>query len=116
MSVKERLKIYIKHSDLSNKAFEISINVSNGYINNISKSIGIEILEKIVEKYSNLNLDWLISGRGEMLRNAEEKKEELYEKDNKYIASLEKNIEFLEEKLQQCQDQKKFIENSKTNV
>lgn len=71
MNVKERLKFYIKHIDLSNKAFEKSINVSNGYVNNISKSIGLEILETIIEKYSNLNLEWLITGKGEMLRNRE---------------------------------------------
>ncbi|MCG9911881.1 MAG: S24 family peptidase [Flavobacteriales bacterium] len=49
--------------------FEHSIGVSNGYVNSISKSIGIDKLETIVEKYSNINLEWLLTGKGFMLKN-----------------------------------------------
>jgi len=68
MSVKERLKTFIKYHGLTVKAFEKSIPLSNGYVNNMFKSIGLEKIELIVEKYSNINLDWLIIGRGEMLK------------------------------------------------
>lgn len=63
MSVKERLKSFIKDEGLSVKAFEESINVSNGYVNSISKSIGQKKLELILEKYPNLNLEWLLTGK-----------------------------------------------------
>lgn len=70
MSVKERLKIYIKHIGISIIDFEKSINVSNGYVNSISKSIGNEKLGLIIERYPNLNLDWLLTGKGEMLNDS----------------------------------------------
>lgn len=69
MSVRERFKIFIKYSNLSVSAFEKSISASNGYVNNISKTIGSDKLEVIAEKYPNLNLSWLTLGEGEMLKD-----------------------------------------------
>ncbi|OWP85669.1 MULTISPECIES: hypothetical protein [Flavobacterium] len=68
MSVKERLKIYLKSINSSVKAFESSLNVANGYVNSISKSIGIDKIELIIEKYPNLDIEWLLIGKGEMLK------------------------------------------------
>lgn len=68
MSVKKRLRLFIKNQSLTISAFEESINASNGYVNSISKSIGIDKLEIIIEKYSNLNIEWLLTGKGEMLK------------------------------------------------
>ncbi len=63
MSVKERLKSFIKREGLSVKAFEESIGVSNGYVNSISKGIGKRKLETILEKYPKLSLEWLLTGK-----------------------------------------------------
>lgn len=70
MSVKNRIKEYCKAEKLSISAFEESIGVSNGYVNAISKSIGIDKLNTIIEKYSNLNIEWLLTGKGSMLKDA----------------------------------------------
>ena len=75
MSVKERLKIYLKSVDLNISGFEKSINVTNGYVNSISKSIGIDKIEAILEKYPNLNIEWLLTGTGEMLKTIPELKD-----------------------------------------
>lgn len=68
MTVKERIKAYCKAEKLTVSAFEESIGASNGYVNAISKSIGLDKLNSIVEKFSNLNIEWLLTGRGEMLK------------------------------------------------
>jgi hypothetical protein len=127
MSVKDRLKKFVKYSNLTVKAFETSINVSNGYVNNMSKSIGIDKLELVLEKYSNLNLEWLITGKGEMLNpnsltGAPEPienhikagptldidlKDELIMMQKKDINRLEKEINRLEKELADCLEQKK---------
>ena len=70
MSVKNRIKELIKSHGITVKAFENSIHASNGYVNSISKSIGLDKIEKIVEKYPNINLNWLLTGQGEMLVSA----------------------------------------------
>lgn len=49
------------------KDFETSIEASNGYVNSISKGIGEDKLSLIIEKYSNLSIGWLLTGKGQML-------------------------------------------------
>jgi phage repressor protein C with HTH and peptisase S24 domain len=72
MTVKERIKTYAKCIGITITEFEESIFVSNGYVNSISKSIGIDKISLILEKYPNLNLVWLLTGRGAMLKSQEE--------------------------------------------
>ena len=69
-TVKERLILFAKTNGLSQKAFERKAGLSNGYINNISKGIGAEKLQKILSTFPQLNEGWLISGEGEMLKDA----------------------------------------------
>ena len=68
MTVKDRIKAFCKEEGITITAFEDSIKASNGYVNSISKGIGSDKLDSIVEKYSNLNLEWLLTGRGTMLK------------------------------------------------
>lgn len=68
MTVKDRIKHFCKAENLTISAFETSIGVSNGYVNAISRSIGIDRLNTIIEIYSNLNIEWLLSGKGCMYK------------------------------------------------
>lgn len=68
MTIKDRIKAFCKEEGITVTAFENSINVSNGYVNAISKNVGPDKLEAIVEKYSKINLEWLLTGRGPMLK------------------------------------------------
>jgi len=68
MTVKDRIKAYCKAEKMTVSAFEEAIGASNGYVNAISKSIGLDKLNTIVEKFSNLDIEWLLTGRGEMLK------------------------------------------------
>lgn len=72
MSVKNRIKDFLKLEKISISDFEKSINSSNGYVNSISKSVGLDKLELIIENYSTLNIEWLLTGKGEMLKTAKE--------------------------------------------
>ncbi len=68
MNVKERLKKFIASKGLGQKAFEIECGLSNGYVNNIRRSVTIEKARQILERYPELNISWLMTGEGEMLR------------------------------------------------
>ncbi len=83
MSVKNRLKEFAEYQKMTISSFEKSIDVSNGYVNSISKSIGLDKIDKIVEKYSNISLDWLLTGKGSMLRDENVKDFSLHT-DNKH--------------------------------
>lgn len=69
-TVKERIVSFLKEKGLSQSAFEKSTGLSNGYVNNISKGIGAEKLQRIIEMYPELSQTWLLTGEGEMLRTA----------------------------------------------
>ena len=67
-TVKQRLISFIKYKGLNVKRFETLIGVSNGFVNNISRSIGAEKLYNISNEFPDLNTAWLLTGEGEMLR------------------------------------------------
>jgi len=71
MKVIQRLYQYIEFKQISLNAFDVSIDASNGYIGKQIKnnaSIGSEIIQKISETYTDLSIEWLITGTGSMLK------------------------------------------------
>ncbi len=47
--------------------FSAAIGVSNAYISSIKRSIQPDKLARIQQNYPDLNIEWLVTGRGEML-------------------------------------------------
>ena len=72
---KERILEFIKQG-IGQGSFEKVVGISNGYINNNKGTIGSDILNNIVAAYQNLNLYWLITGQGEMLKGEEKQNNE----------------------------------------
>jgi len=71
----DRILIFIKHSGISARQFDISIGASNGYTLRMKKnhaSVGSDMIETIVRVYPQLNLIWLITGEGEMIKPGHE--------------------------------------------
>lgn len=72
MRIIDRLFEYLKHHHLSPYSFEQKCGIANGYLKKQSRgkgSIGSEILEKIINRYRDLDPEWLLTGRGTMLRD-----------------------------------------------
>src|SRR5690554_4731439 len=111
MGVKERIKQFCKAKRMSVVDFEASIGASNGYVNSISKSVGLEKLKYIIEVYPNLDLKWLFTGEGSM--EVEEKYNDQHSDiDQSYILELQKKyIKELEENVYQLKK-----ENTERNV
>lgn len=66
---------FIAYAGLSARQFDLSIGASNGYTLRMKKnkaSIGSDVIENIIKTYPQLNLVWLITGEGEMIRQEEE--------------------------------------------
>lgn len=70
MAVRDRLKAYLKEKNISQADFAIGIGASTGYVNAIVKTIGSDKLAIIREKFPDLNIGWLLTGEGEMLKSA----------------------------------------------
>lgn len=67
-TVKQRLENFIEFKNLKKARFESLCGLSNGYVANIKKGIGYEILERILRTFPELNRDWLLYGEGTMLK------------------------------------------------
>lgn len=67
--VRERILKFIRIKNITTAEFERQIGVSGGYISNISKSIQPDKLEKISKIYPDLNIEWLLIGKGSMINN-----------------------------------------------
>ena len=105
MSVIKRLKDFIKSQGLTISGFEKDINVSNGYVNSISKGIGGEVLLSILEKSPKLNIDWLLTGKGSMLKEDTSKPVNTPE-DMGQVALLQQENSFLKEKITLLEENK----------
>ena len=105
MSVKKRLKDFIKSQGLTISGFEKDINVSNGYVNSISKGIGGEVLLSILENSPKLNIDWLLTGKGSMLKEDTSKPVNTPE-DMGQVALLQQENSFLKEKITLLEENK----------
>lgn len=68
-AVKQRLLEFIEYLGIKKNAFEQTIGMSNGFVNNTNDRITKRSLDAIQTAYPQLNTDWLISGRGEMIRD-----------------------------------------------
>lgn len=74
----KRLQEFIDSLGLSIRAFEIKISASNGLIRKaITNNTDIQSkwLINIVDNFPHLNLDWLLTGRGNMINSEDNKKE-----------------------------------------
>ena len=59
----------VSELNLSARQFDISIGTANGYILRMQKnnaSVGSDVIERIVKEYPQINLVWLITGKGDM--------------------------------------------------
>lgn len=68
MNVKTRLEQFCEHRKLSIGGFCREARISNSYFSNVKGEMGIAIKGKIKEAFPDLNIDWLITGEGEMLK------------------------------------------------
>lgn len=67
--VKDRLKIFLASISEKQTDFCRKLNVSQGYIAGMRKSIQPDKLKSISNEYPALNIDWLLTGKGEMLKS-----------------------------------------------
>ena len=76
-SVKNRLIAFIKYKHLTKTAFGESIGVSNAFVTSIRRSIAPDKVQSIASTYPELNMDWLLYGKGDMLLTSDQNREEV---------------------------------------
>ena len=100
----DRLMQFIKRAGLSARQFDISIGASNGYTLRMSKnraSIGSDVIETILRTYPDLNVVWLLTGDGSMLKSQMD--EEILDFENLPPAKQREVERIIEEKIREKQ-------------
>lgn len=68
-TIKDRFKELLQILGVGQKAFEVKCGMGNGTINNIKNGISSPNLEKIISAYPEINIEWIITGKGTPLKN-----------------------------------------------
>lgn len=68
MTVKERLTEFLNYRRIGQAKFSSIAGLSRGYVNNIVNTIGPEAQPKIATAFPDLNMAWLLTGKGGMLK------------------------------------------------
>lgn len=68
MTASERVKEYLDEKKIDYSEFARSIGVSPGYVNAMDKGFGPKFEPVVRSLYPDLNLAWVRTGEGEMLR------------------------------------------------
>ena len=111
------MKTFISKKRLRLSFFESEIGLSHGYVNSITKNIGNDKLEKIVERFPELNIEWLLFGKGSMLKSSALGSAVVNEPETPYTGTVSKldqaqqKIIALQEKLIEARD--KLIDKDK---
>lgn len=70
-TVKQRITDFIKYKGISVREFERQCGLSNGYINSITQTVMPKKLKSISLQYPELNLGWVTTGEGSMIRKSQ---------------------------------------------
>ena len=84
-----RLREFIEYQGLSIRSFEEEAQITQGLVSRTIKNnliLSGENLIKITERWPSLNIEWLLNGRGEMIRTEELKLKEMLKKAEQDVA------------------------------
>lgn len=88
-----RIKDVITWTELSQRQFSIKVDFAyttlNSYLRFERESIDAELLYKILDSFQSINAEWLLTGRGEMLKTSENASI-VQENETEYIAETHK--------------------------
>lgn len=69
MELQNRLLAFIDYLNTDKANFEKEVGLSNGFVDKASNNTRQSSLNRISNRYPILNVDWLKSGKGEMLKS-----------------------------------------------
>jgi hypothetical protein len=69
MTVKDRVREFVKFEGITMSQFERMCGLSVGYVNAMRVSFGKNYLNNVLKQFPKLNREWLLYGEGEMLKS-----------------------------------------------
>lgn len=73
-SLKDRLKLFADYKGLSVRAFEEECGLNRGNVSNMKDlgALGSDKLSKIIDRFEDIDVYWLITGKGDMLKTKQD--------------------------------------------
>lgn len=93
--MKDRLRQVIDYYNITTNNFSQKIGVSEGAIRKVllqNTTLRSDTLDKISQNFADINIDWLVTGRGEMLRKEQPQTTRNNENVSRLISILEKTL------------------------
>lgn len=112
MTDKEKIKYYLEKKGISKNKFYTQTGLSVGFLDS-GNSLGVDKAKVIINTYPDLNLDWLVLGEGEMIReSATTRKQniEILQEKERTIALLEENAALLRKQAALLEEKIAFLE------
>jgi phage repressor protein C with HTH and peptisase S24 domain len=69
MTTKDRLKEFLSSQKIGRNRFEEQLGISIGYMSSKATTITSDVIEKTISAYPILNIEWLLTGKGEMFKS-----------------------------------------------
>jgi hypothetical protein len=106
-TTKERIIQFIDFKGISITNFLKETAIKRGFLDTdkLKSSVSDVFLTMIIETYPELNLDWLITGKGEMLRENTFQSHEKNQNQNDLIEAKNQIIELLKQENQRLKDE-----------
>lgn len=108
MDLKSRFKALCNHLGLSIREFERECQLNRGNISNMTGAIGSDKIAKIATRFPEVDIYWLLTGKGSMLRTQDDitceetpitSEKETKSVQHETISLLKEEIELLKEQI-----------------
>ncbi len=81
MDIQSRLELVIKSLDISDREFALKLGISPSTLSNVlggrRSNPSLDVLQKVKDAYPDINLNWLISGEGDLWLHHDDQAEQL---------------------------------------
>lgn len=67
-TLKDRLLLFIEKEGLNPNQFYVATGLANGFLDKVGNKLNRSTIEKISKSFPYLNIDYLVSGKGEMIK------------------------------------------------
>ncbi|GAB4451246.1 MAG: hypothetical protein OHK0036_11480 [Bacteroidia bacterium] len=122
MNTIDRIIKYIKYKGISKNEFCKQNHLNHSFFHSTG-NLTISTINEIIKNHPDLNLEWLIIGKGEMIKKVSAEAEQIKEIQEKLklyedlISSLKETNELLKKQLAECErNQKNSAHFSKTSA
>ena len=114
-NIKERIIYLIEYKREKKETFfsEVGTTSANFRGKNINSSLNSDVIERILTKYDDISADWLLTGRGEMLKIKEYNSEE---RTNGIPVIAEPSLFYGQKPCELCKEKDKRIEELKEQI